>query len=147
MFYANIVREVKSVEKEENLTYDITTRRAKSGNIILEIPEKEHVDHLAEVLKIMVFENGRRKVSIPEHTNNFHFIGIEDSVNETELKSAPIALDDDHRDATDILIHKGRIIIRTAIIRVPLKNLSMQTGSKKSLPGNRNTTSVAGRDI
>jgi hypothetical protein len=114
-----MVREVKEVVERENLTYDIITRKAKSGNIILEIPEKEHADHLAEVLKTRMGEAAgvrRPSPSIP-----LVFIGIEDSIDEAELKSALVELDGDLKDASDFTIREGRTGIRTAIIRVPLK--------------------------
>ncbi|XP_050065625.1 uncharacterized protein LOC126554613 [Aphis gossypii] len=117
--YADTVREVKEVVEREKLTYDIITRRAKSGKIILEIPEKEHADHLAEVLKIRMGEAAgvrRPSPSIP-----LIFIGIEDSLDEAELKSALVELDGDLKDASDFTIREGRTGIRTAIIRVPLK--------------------------
>lgn len=117
--YADTVREVKEVVERENLTYDIITRRAKSGNIILEIPEKEHADHLAEVLKTRMGEAAgvrRPSPSIP-----LIFIGIEDSIDEVELKRALVELDGDLKDASDFTIREGRTGIRTAIIRVPLK--------------------------
>jgi len=46
-----MVRQVKKTVHDENLTYEITTRRAKSGNNILEIPNKEQADSLAQPLK------------------------------------------------------------------------------------------------
>jgi len=46
-----MVRTVKSAVHDEKLEYDITIRRAKSGNVILEISKKEHADNLAAVLK------------------------------------------------------------------------------------------------
>lgn len=117
--YADMVRDVKAVVREENLTYDITTRRAKSGNIILEIPEKEHADHLAEVLKSRMGESvGVRR---PSPSIPLIFIGIEDSVDESELQSTLVALDGDLKDASNFTIREGGTGTRTAIIRVPLK--------------------------
>lgn len=49
--YADMVREVKKMILDKNLTFEITTRKAKSGNFILEIPSKEQADSLAELLK------------------------------------------------------------------------------------------------
>lgn len=114
-----MVREVKAAVREENLTYDITTRRAKSGNIVLEIPEKEHADHLAEVLKTRMGEAAgvrRPSPSIP-----LIFIGIEDSVDESEFKSTLVALEGDLKEASNFTIREGRTGTRTTIIRVSLK--------------------------
>jgi len=51
MTYADMVREVKTAVSQEALSFDITSRRAKSGNLILETRDKEHADELANVLK------------------------------------------------------------------------------------------------
>jgi len=56
MSYADIIRTVKSAVRDEKLSDDIITRRAKSGNIILEIPEKDHADNLASALRARLGE-------------------------------------------------------------------------------------------
>lgn len=117
--YASMVREVKAVVREGNLTYDITTRRAKSGNIILEIPGKEQADHLAEVLKTRIGETvGIRR---PSPSIPLILLGIEDSVDESELKGALVTFDGDLKDASDFIIREGRNGTKTAVIRVLLK--------------------------
>jgi len=58
--------------------FRVITRRAKSGNIILEIPEKEHADHLAEVLKTI--PNEAEGIRRPSSSIPLIFIGIEDSI-------------------------------------------------------------------
>lgn len=119
MSYADMVRDVKAAVKEENLTYDITTRRAKSGNIVLEIPEKEHADHLAGVLKTRMGELAgvrRPTPSIP-----LICIGIEYSVDESEFKIALNAFDGDLKEVSNFTIREGRTGTRTAIIKVPLQ--------------------------
>lgn len=117
--YADMVRKVKTAVREENLTYDIITRRAKSGNIILEIPKKEQADHVAEVLKMRMGETtGIRR---PSPSIPLIFIGIEDSVDESELKCALVNLDDDLKSVSGFTIREGKNGTRTAIIRVPFK--------------------------
>jgi len=102
-----MVREIKVAVKVENLTYDITTRRAKSGNIILEIPVKGHAGHLVKVLKIRMGEVvGIRRPSL---SIALIIIGIEDSVDESELKSALVALDSDFKDDCNFTIWEGRL--------------------------------------
>ncbi|KAF0707796.1 cold shock domain-containing protein 3-like, partial [Aphis craccivora] len=93
--------------------FRVITRRAKSGNIILEIPEKEHADHLAEVLKTI--PNEAEGVRRPSSSIPLIFI------DEAELYSALVELDGDLKDASDFTIREERTEIRTAIIRVPLK--------------------------
>jgi hypothetical protein len=48
MSYADMIR---TAVRDEKLSDDIITRRAKSDNIILEIPEKDHADNLASAKK------------------------------------------------------------------------------------------------
>lgn len=81
-----MIKKVKKTVLEENLTYNLTTRRAKSGNIILEIPNKEQADSLAELLKERLEETTNIRRSSP--TVPLFLMEIEDSVEENELREA-----------------------------------------------------------
>lgn len=117
--HADMVRQVKKTVHDENLTYKITTRRAKSGNIILEIPNKEQTDSLAELLKTRIGET----ISIrrPSPTIPLFLMGIEDSVEETELRGALEIFDSELKGIKNVVIRESRSGLRTAVIHAPLR--------------------------
>lgn len=49
--YADIVKEVKEIVQQESLNMEISARRAKSGNLVLEMRDKDQADCLTDVLK------------------------------------------------------------------------------------------------
>lgn len=84
--YADMVKEVKATVREQGMAFDITTRRSTSGNVILEVLEKENADNLAETLRRKFgFSKGVRR---PVPSISLILIGIEDSVDEEELGGA-----------------------------------------------------------
>lgn len=89
--YANMVRKIKIAMSDKDLKYDITSRRAKSGNMVLDVPYKEQADSLANLLKIELGETTGIRRSSP--TVLLFLMGIEDSVEETELRSTLEAFD------------------------------------------------------
>jgi hypothetical protein len=92
------------------------TRRSKSGNIILETPNIEQADSLAELLKGKLRDTNIRR---PAQTIPLFFMGIEESVDESELKGALEAFDDGLKSINNIVIRENRNGLRTAVIRVP----------------------------
>lgn len=116
--YADMVRQVKKTVHDGNLEIDIITRKAKSGNVILEIPNKEQADSLAELLK-GVPELGDTNIRRPAQTIPLFFMGIEESVDESELRSALEAFDDELKGINNIVIRENSSGLRTAVIRVP----------------------------
>jgi hypothetical protein len=79
-----MVRQVKKTVHDGNLEIDIMTRRSKSGNIILETPNIEQTDSLAELLKGKLGDTNIRR---PAQTIPLFFMGIEESVDESELEA------------------------------------------------------------
>lgn len=80
--YANMVRDVKAAVRAENIVYDIRIRKTKSGNMILEIQNKEEADKLADLLRHIMTETV--KIRRPTPIITLMFIGIEDSVESEE---------------------------------------------------------------
>jgi len=118
MTYADMVREVKTVASQEALSFEITSRRAKSGNLILETRDKEHADELANVLKRKFGEG--KGIRRPSPSIALLLIGIEDSVDPPELKSILEAHDSELKLSNEIVIREGLNGVRTTIVRVPL---------------------------
>jgi len=116
--YADTVREVKESAQHESLTFDITTRRAKSGNLVLVTSDKDQADSLASALKRRLGES--RGIWRPSQSIALLLIGIEDSVDEAELKSALEAHDPELKASNEIRIREGRNGVRTAIVRMPI---------------------------
>lgn len=54
--YAKMIRQVKKMVNEENITCEINTIRAKSGYVVLETLNKEQADSVAELLKTRLGE-------------------------------------------------------------------------------------------
>jgi len=100
-----MVKKVKTAVHDEKPTYDITSRRAKSGNIILEIHDKAQVDSLAEFLKTRL---GKATIIRRPLTDPLFLMGIEDSVEEAELKSTLLAFDNELKDIRDFTIREGK---------------------------------------
>lgn len=118
MTYADMVREVKRAVGQEALLFDITSRRVKSGSLILETRDKEHADELANVLKRKF--GGSKGIWWPSPSIALLLIGIEDSVDPTELKSILEAHDSELKSSNEIRIREGSNGVRTTIVRVPL---------------------------
>lgn len=117
--YAEIVRKVKKTVNDENMACEIVSRRAKSGNIILETVSKEQADFLAELLRSRLGETtGIRR---PSPTVLLFLMGIEDSVDEKELRGALEAFDEELKGINNVVIREGRSGMRTAVIRVPAR--------------------------
>lgn len=117
--YADMVRLVKRTVNEKNQSYDITTRKAKSGNMILELPNKEQADSVAEILKTNLVEiTGIRR---PSPTVTLFLMGIEESVEKIELRKALEAFDDELKSIKQVVIRETRSGLRTAIVRAPLR--------------------------
>lgn len=111
-----MVRQVKKTVYDGNLEIDIMTRRSKSGNIILETLNTEQADALAELLKGKV---GYASIRRPAQTIPLFFMGIKESVDESELRGALEAFDDEFKSINNIFIRKNSSGLRTAVIRVP----------------------------
>lgn len=116
--YADMVREIKTAVSQEALSFDITTRRAKSGNLILETNLKEHADDLASVLKRLLGES--RSIRRPSPSVPLLLIGVEDSVDEKELARTLLEHDPDLKTSNVLKIQEGKNGVRTAIVRVPM---------------------------
>jgi len=116
--YADIVKEVKETVQQESLSFEISARRAKSGNLVLETLDKEQADSLACVLKRRFGDS--RGVRRPIPSVALILIGIEDSVNEEELKGTLEAHDPELKAQNEIKIREGSNGVRTAIVRVPV---------------------------
>jgi len=114
--YADMVRQVKKTVHDGNLEIDIMTRRSKSGNIIQETPNTEQAEALAELLKGKVGDTSIRR---PAQTIPLFFMGIEESVDVSELRGALEAFDDEFKSINNIFIRENSSGLRTAVIRVP----------------------------
>lgn len=113
-----MVKSVKAAVQQEGVECDITTRKSKLGNMILQIPNKEQADNLADVLRRRLGKNiGVRR---PSPSVLLVLIGIEDSVDEAELQSALAAFDTELQVIGEFHIREGANGVRTAVIRVPL---------------------------
>lgn len=86
--YAEMLCRVKTAVQEEKLAYNIHTRRAKSGNIILEIKNKDEADNLATVIKTKLGDEA--SVRRPSPSILLLLSGIEHSVSASELEDALI---------------------------------------------------------
>jgi len=118
MTYADMVREVKTAVSHEALSFDIPSRRPKSGNLILETRDKEHADKLANVLKRKFRDS--KGIRWPSLSTALLLISIEDSVDPAELKSVLEAHDSGLKLSNEIVIREGANGVRTTIVRVPL---------------------------
>jgi hypothetical protein len=116
--YAEAVREVKEAVLKEPCQFIISTRRAKSGNLVLETNTKEHADDLASALKRQLGET--RNIRRPSPSVALLLIDIEDSVDEKELIKTLIEHDPELKVSNDLKIREGRNGVRTTIVRVPL---------------------------
>jgi len=116
--YADMVKEVKETVRQEALTFEITPRRTKAGNLVLETKEKSNADALASALKRRFGES--RKVRRPSPSVALIIIGIEDSIDESELLSIIEGHDPDLKVSNEIKIREAPNGVRTAIIRVPV---------------------------
>jgi hypothetical protein len=116
--YADMVKEIKATVCKESMSFDITTRRAKSGNLVLETTAKEDADELARVLRLKygVTKGVRR----PLPSIALLLIGLDESVDAAELKNALVAHDSEWTTINEPTIREGTTGVRTAIIRVPL---------------------------
>lgn len=112
-----MVREVKKTVQAGNIENDIRTRRAKSGNMIREIPNKEKADNLADILRHRMGET--LKIRRPSPSIPLIFIGIEDSVEPDELKSILTTFDERLNGMSNFTIRENKSGVRTAVIRVP----------------------------
>lgn len=78
--YAEMVKEVKVTAREQAFSFDITTRRAKPSNKVLEVADKVNADKLAELLRMRFGQS--KGVRRPAPSISLLLIGIEDSVDE-----------------------------------------------------------------
>lgn len=108
------MREVKNVEQAENIVHHIRTQKAKSGNMILEIPNKEEVNNLADVLKHRLGKTVKIRHTYPSIP--LIFIGIEDSVEPDELKSTLVWFNERLNDVTNFTIRESKTGVRIAMI-------------------------------
>jgi len=108
---------VKSAVRVDNLSYDITTRRTKSDNIILVIPGKDQADNLASALRTRLGDKiGNRR---PATSVILLIIGIEDSVEDPELQAALANYDPELHESRKYSSEKSGI--RSAVVRVPIR--------------------------
>lgn len=134
---------IKKTVNDKDLKYDITSKKAKSGNMVLEVPNKEQADLLANFLKIELGETtGIRRLS---PTVRLFLLSIEDSVEETVLRSAIEAFDIVLKNIMKLDIRECRSILRTAVIRTPLRAGRRLISEKKikigwECVGSRNST-------
>lgn len=117
--YADTLKKAKAAVLEKNLPFDITARRAKSGNIVFEIPDKEQADQLAETLRTKMGDSVGIRRPLPSVP--ILLIGIEDSIGPAELKSTLAKFDSDLESLNDIDIKEGKNGVRSTIIRAPLR--------------------------
>lgn len=111
--YADMVRQVKKMVHNGNLEIDIMTRRSKSGNIILKTLNTEQSDSLADLLKGKLGDTSIRR---PAQTIPLFFMGIEESVDESEFRGALEAFDDELKSINNIVIRENSSGLRTAVI-------------------------------
>lgn len=103
--YAEAVREVREAVRKKPFFFEISTRRARSGNLILETDLKEHADNLASVLKQRFGES--RNVRRPSPSVALILIGIEDSFDEKELARTLVEHDPDLKMSNVPKIQEG----------------------------------------
>jgi len=70
-----MVKEVKATVLREDVNFEIKTRRAKSGNMVLETADKVHADKLASILARKYGDT--KRVRRPCPTVALLLIGIE----------------------------------------------------------------------
>jgi hypothetical protein len=75
--YVDMLKAAKAAVQEEKLSIDISARRAKSGNIVIEISGIEEADNLAGVLKAKM--GSSVEVRRPSPSVSLRLTGIEDS--------------------------------------------------------------------
>ncbi|KAL4100909.1 hypothetical protein QTP88_020934 [Uroleucon formosanum] len=127
--YAEMIRQVKKTVNEGNITCEINTRRAKSGNVILETANKEQADSVAELLKIRLGETmGIRR---PSPTVLIFLMGIKESVEENELRGALEVFDEELKSIRNVVIRETRSGLRTA----QYKNKTQENGWYKDSSG------------
>jgi len=116
--YAEIVRKVKIVVANEKHEYDICTRKTKIDNILLELPEKEKADRVAEAVKTTMGD----QIDIRRPTPSIAILvsEIEDKVEMEELKQTLINFDQDFVGVGEFKIRKSKYN-RTAVIRTPIR--------------------------
>ena len=117
--YADMLKAAKAAVQEEKLSIDVSARRAKSGNIVIEISGKEEADNLAGVLKAKM--GSSVEVRRPSPSVSLRLTGIEDSIDEAELKSALTRFDGDLKDVRDIRISEGKNGVRYTTVRAPIR--------------------------
>jgi len=116
--YAQIVKEVKETVQQESLNFEISARRAKSGNLVLETLDKNQADSLVVALKRRFGDSsGIRR---PTPSTALILIGIEDSVDEVELRKTLETHDPELKTVNEVKIREGSNGVRTAIVRVPI---------------------------
>lgn len=114
---AEMAKVVKQAMLQGDAVYDITTRKSKTNNVILEIKDKAKADKLSEVLRARLGEAA--KVRRPSQGIALLIIGIEDSVETEELRTTLKGFDERLESTKAISIREGRV--RTAVVRVPIK--------------------------
>lgn len=106
--FAEMVRKVNTAVYDEKLSYDITTRRAKSGNIIFEISEKNHANNQAEVLRARLGDT--IGIKRPSPGVSLLLVGIEDSVEVAELRKVLEDFDTELQGVIDFTIREGKMV-------------------------------------
>jgi len=100
------------------LNFEISARRAKSGNLVLETLDKDQADSLVVVLKRRFGDSsGIRR---PTPSTALILIGIEDSIDEEELKKTLETHVPELKTLNVVKIREGSNGVRTAIVRVPI---------------------------
>lgn len=100
------------------MNFEISARRSKSGNLVLETLDKDQADSLAAILKRRFGDS--RGIRRPTPSTALILIGIEDSVDEIELKKTLESHDPELKTLNEIKIREGSNGVRTAIVRVPV---------------------------
>lgn len=110
------MKEVKETVQKESLNFEISARRAKSGNLVLETLDKDQADSLAAILKCRFGDF--RGIRRPTPSTALILIGIEDSVD--EVKETLESHDPELKTLNEIKIREGSNGVRTAIVRVSI---------------------------
>lgn len=116
--YVDTVREVKEAVRKEPFDFEISARRTKAGNLILETQAKEHADDLARALKRQFGDS--RSIRRPSPSIALLLVGIEDSGDEDELLRTLAEHNNKLTPTNMVKIREGTNGVRTAIVRVPL---------------------------
>lgn len=103
--YAEMVKIVKKAVLQENVDYEITTRKSKVGNMILEISDKAKADELADALRTRLGES--MKIRRPSPSIPLIIIGIEDSVDTEELRNTLTSFDSRLESLGNLSIREG----------------------------------------